>query len=237
RPPLPAHAPDGTPPRPDGSAFLDWLRAPRPEAPPGVWRMGHRARGAEEPDVVPGRQLLSGALIAFLGGWLLCSLLWNGYLGDFWMWPWYVLAPDAWTSGRAGGGFASYVYVGLIFFGVMMVFGKVGGWSEVWRRYIAPHFKRPEPGLAPPAPQEDPARWPQLRQAGAPEVADKLTTEAAGGLMRDVDHARIDRAWQSVRSGRHALADFTRAVLKDGAAACLHPSGARDLTARSARHD
>ena len=50
--------------------------------------------------------------------------------------------------------------------------------------------------------------------------------------MRDVDHARIARAWQGVRSGRHSLATFTGAVLKDGAAACLHPSGERDLPGR-----
>jgi hypothetical protein len=55
--------------------------------------------------------------------------------------------------------------------------------------------------------------------------------------MRDVDHARITRAWQGVRSGRHSLATFTGAVLSEGAAACLHPSGARDLPVRHARHD
>ncbi|OLZ66964.1 ATP-binding protein [Streptomyces sp. IMTB 2501] len=40
-----------------------------------------------------------------------------------------------------------------------------------------------------------------------------------------------------MRSGRHSLATFTGAVLKDGSAACLHPSGERDLPARHARHD
>ncbi|KEG39680.1 hypothetical protein, partial [Streptomyces griseorubens] len=61
--------------------------------------------------------------------------------------------------------------------------------------------------------------------------------DARAGLMRDVDHARIARAWQGVRTGRHSLATFTGAVLKDGAGACPHPSGARDLPVRQARHD
>src|SRR4051794_15163660 len=78
-PPRPASAP-GVPPRPDGSAFLTWLRTPRPAAAPGVWRFGHTPRPEEEPERIPGRQLLSGALIAFLVGWLIWSLLWNGYL-------------------------------------------------------------------------------------------------------------------------------------------------------------
>ncbi|MEB3966927.1 ATP-binding protein, partial [Streptomyces kunmingensis] len=37
--------------------------------------------------------------------------------------------------------------------------------------------------------------------------------------------------------GRHTLAAFAAAVTKDGAAACPHPSGTRDLPARAARHD
>src|SRR5262245_43165352 len=69
-PPRPAHAP-GAPPRPDGAAFLAWLRAPRPETAPGVWRLGHRPRPEQEPERTPTRQLISGALIAFLVGWLI----------------------------------------------------------------------------------------------------------------------------------------------------------------------
>ncbi|MET9868937.1 hypothetical protein ABZZ16_22670, partial [Streptomyces sp. NPDC006386] len=38
-PPRPPRAPEA-PPLPDGSAFLAWLRAPRPDAAPGVWRFG-----------------------------------------------------------------------------------------------------------------------------------------------------------------------------------------------------
>ncbi|HSX99768.1 MAG TPA: ATP-binding protein, partial [Streptomyces sp.] len=103
--------------------------------------------------------------------------------------------------------------------------------------YGAPRFRRPQARQVVPPPQDDPAQWNQLRQAGAGDAAERLVVEAAAGLMRDVDHARIMRAWQGVRSGRHSLATFTGAVLKDGAAACLHPSGERDLPGRLARHD
>lgn len=238
-PPRPT-LPPGTPALPDGSQFLTWLRTPRPETAPGMWRFGHRPRPKEEPERTPLRQLLSGVVISSLGGWLLCSLLWNGYLGGYWMWPWYLLAPDSWANGRAGwlGAAASYVYVGLIFAAVFVFFGKIGGWPELWQRCGPPAWSQAVPApQKPPAPEQDPAEWPQLRAAGAADAAARLAAEARSGLMRDVDHARIARAWQSVRSGRHSLAAFSTAVAKDGAAACLHPSGDRDLPGRSARHD
>ncbi|WP_059252888.1 MULTISPECIES: hypothetical protein [Streptomyces] len=248
-PPMPS-----VPPMPDGSAFLTWLRAPRPQAAPGIWRFRYLPRPEIEPTVTPTRQLLGGAVIAFLCGWLLCSLLWNGYLGDFWQWPWYVMAPDSWVRGEAGqvGGAASWIYTWLVFGAIFALLGKIGHWGELWRRYGAPLVRGAMPALrsaapdgrgtvpaadAPPTPDHDPAEWPQLRRAGAYEAAERLAAEARAGLMRDVDHARISRAWQGVRSGRHSLAGFTGAVLKDGAAACPHPSGARDLPARHARHD
>ena len=56
----PARAPEA------GPSLADWLRTPRPEAQPGIWRFGHRPRPPEEPDRISGRQLLSGAVIAFL---------------------------------------------------------------------------------------------------------------------------------------------------------------------------
>ncbi|WAU86551.1 ATP-binding protein [Streptomyces sp. Qhu-G9] len=237
-PPRPAQAP-GAPPLPDGSAFLTWLRTPRPEAAPGVWRFGHRPRPDEEPDEIPTRQLLSGALIAFLVGWLIWSLLQNRYLGDWWWVPLYLITPDSWRGGDSQiGNFLVYRgYELLVALAIMVAVGRVGRWSEVWRRFAAPHFRRRQPQQAAPAPEEDPAQWNQLRAAGAADAAERLGADARAGLMRDVDHARITRAWQGVRSGRHSLATFTAAVLREGAAACLHPSGERDLPGRLARHD
>ncbi|GGX22420.1 ATP-binding protein [Streptomyces lomondensis] len=239
-PPRPPQAP-ATPP-PDGSAFLAWLRAPRPDAAPGVWRFGHRPRPAEEPEQVPTRQLLSGALIAFLVGWLIWSLLQNGYLGNWWWVPFDLIVPDAWRGadsdlGETGTFLVYRGYELLVALAIMVGVARLGRWGEVWRRFVVPRFRRPEPQTAHPAPQEDPAQWNELRAAGAVDAAERLAAEARAGLMRDVDHARILRAWQGVRTGRHSLATFSGAVLKDGAAACLHPSGERDLPARLARHD
>lgn len=236
-PPRPAHAP-GAPPPPDGSAFLTWLRTARPETLPGIWRFGHRPRPEEEPERIPGRQLFSGALIAFLVGWLIWSLLWNGYLGGWWLLPLYAMIPDSWAEPHS---FASvvvvYAYYVLIAGIIMVGVGRLGRWGEIWRRYGPPAWRRTPRAEPPPAPEEDPAAWPALRAAGAVDAAERLAADARAGLMRDVDHARIVRAWQGVRTGRHSLATFTGAVLKDGAAACPHPSGARDLPVRQARHD
>ncbi|MBK3645438.1 ATP-binding protein [Streptomyces sp. MBT33] len=239
-PPRPTEAP-GVPPRPDGSAFLAWLRTPRPDALPGVWRFGHRPRAAEEPELIPARQLISGALIAFLVGWLIWSLLWNGYLGGWWLLPLYAMIPDSWASPHS---FASvvvvYAYYVLIAVVIMIGVGRLGRWSEIWRRYGPPAWSGKSSAARterPSTPDQDPAEWPQLRAVGAVDAAERLAAEARAGLMRDVDHARISRAWQGVRNGRHDLAAFTGAVLENGSAACLHPSGERDLPARIARHD
>ncbi|GGU26691.1 ATP-binding protein [Streptomyces coeruleorubidus] len=240
-PPRPARAP-GAPPMPDGSSFLTWLRTPRPEAPPGVWRFGHRPRPAEQPEEIPTRQLLSGALIAFLVGWLIWSLLQNGYLGNWWWVPFDLIVPDAWRGADSGigetGTFVVYRgYELLVALAIMVGVSRLGRWGEVWRRFVAPRLRRPESQETQPSAQDDPAQWNELRAAGAVDAAERLAAEARSGLMGDVDHARILRAWQGVRTGRHSLATFSSTVLRDGAAACLHPSGERDLPARLARHD
>lgn len=236
-PPRPTRAPGQGP---DGSTFLTWLRAPRPEAQPGVWRFGHVPRPDQEPEQIPTRQLLSGALIAFLCGWLLWSLLWNGYLGGWWVLPLELFTPDSWreNNDRVGNAFLWYSYYTLIALAIMLAVGRLGRWGELWRRFGPPAWRRAAPvAERAPAPEQDPASWPALRAAGAPDAAERLASDARSGLMRDVDYARIVRAWQGVRSGRHDLPTFSGAVLKDGAAACLHPSGERDLSARVARHD
>ncbi|MEU0184503.1 ATP-binding protein [Streptomyces sp. NPDC006207] len=255
-PPLPGVRPGGAPwhapaesapaATPDGSGLLSWLRAPRPAAAPGVWRLGHRPRPAADPDAVPGRQLVAGALISFLGGWLLWSLLWNGYLGSYWLWPLLALTPDSWR--RAGGNqtaylWASYLYYALIGGALLVFFARIGRWAELWRRFITTPLRRSREeeaaaaGREPADPAQDPAAFPALRQGGAADAADRLAEDARSGLMNDVDFARLSRAWQSVRSEPGRLTAFTDTVLRYGAAACAHPSGARDLPARAARHD
>ncbi|QTZ94389.1 hypothetical protein [Streptomyces auratus] len=242
-PAVPA-APPG--PAPAGSAaeppLLGWLRTPRPAAAPGIWTFGHRPRAAADPDRVPARQLISGAVISFLCGWLLWSLLYNQYLGSYWLWPLLLLTPESWRT--AGGDKmifvgASYLYYGLVLALLAVVFGRLGRWPELARRFLRPALGRMRKGAPAPRPQPaaDRAQWPELRAHGAADAADKLAAEARAGRMNDVDVARIERAWHSVRSGKNSLASFTDTVLRHGAAACAHPSGRRDLARRTAHHD
>ncbi|MFI1258642.1 ATP-binding protein [Streptomyces netropsis] len=241
--PLPGAAPGGPVPAapPPGSAFLAWLRTPRPAAAPGIWAFGHRPRPPHEPDRIAGRPLVSGAVISFLCGWLLWSLMWNGYLGPFWIWPLYALTPDAWHEGMVAV-WTVYIYYALVIGVLLVVFGRLGRWAQVWRRYAVPALRRlwDDSGTPPPAvptPREDPAEWPRLRTAGAHDAADRLTADARHGLMNDVDHARIEHAWESTRARPGGPASFTDTVLRHGAAACAHPSGSRDLPVRAALHD
>ncbi|MFI6415181.1 ATP-binding protein [Streptomyces sp. NPDC050585] len=231
-PPPPRHAPGA----PAGTSIVEWLRTPRPEAEPGVWRFGHRPRAAEEPERVPTRRLVAGALISLLSGWLLWSLLWNGYLGHYWLWPLLVLTPDEWRSDPVTWADASNVYYAVVGTGLLIFFARIGHVPELIRRFV----RRPRATAArptPPRPGADPADWPELRAAGLHEAADRLAEAARTGALGDVDYARIQRAWHGVRTHPGRLAAFTDAVRAQGPAACGHPSGERDLPVRTATHD
>ncbi|MGW7054559.1 ATP-binding protein [Streptomyces sp. NPDC054887] len=234
-PPAPTHAPA------TGPSLTEWLRTPRTADGPGVWSYGHVPRPAEEPETVPGRQLVGGALISLLTALLIWSLCWNGYI-SFWLWPLFWVTPESW---REDGGNMAYVWVTYLYYGLFalllaVAFGRMGRWAEVVRRYLLPKppaaravpDPRTEPGSA-----ADPAEWPELRGAGQTEAAARLAEETRSGRMNDVDYARIRRAWQSVRADPSRLSAFTDTVLRNGAAACTHPSGARDLPVRAAAHD
>ncbi|NEB48680.1 ATP-binding protein, partial [Streptomyces sp. SID339] len=125
-----------------------------------MWRFAHKPRPAQEPDTVPTRQLLSGALISFLVGWLIWSLLWNGYLGGWWVLPIELFLPDAWlyTGDKVGNAVVWYGYYTLIAFAIMIGVGRLGRWGEVWRRFVAPRLRRPDAPPPPPAPEDDPVR-------------------------------------------------------------------------------
>ncbi|GAA2637944.1 hypothetical protein GCM10010425_46410 [Streptomyces spororaveus] len=238
-PPKPSHAPTA------GPTLGDWLRHPRASDGPGVWTYGHVPRAAEEPERTPTRQLISGALISLLAGLLLWSLLWNGYLGGFWLWPLYMFTPDSWAHNRSPESvWASYIWYAVVVSILVIGFGRLGRWPELGRRVLGSRAlrtvqpARPADSAGPEAGgPDDLARWPQLRAAGLGEAAERLEAEAGGGRMNDVDYARIRRAWDSVRVDPSRMRAFTDAVRDKGAGACVHPSGARDLPVRAARHD
>ncbi|MCJ0872371.1 ATP-binding protein [Streptomyces sp. AP-93] len=223
-----------------GPTLADWLRVPRPAAGPGVWSYGHVPRAAQEPEVTPTRQLVSGALISLLAGLLLWSLLWNGYLGGFWLWPLYMFTPDSW-AGTLPSVVASYIWYAIVAATLAIGFGRLGRWPELARRILpggrAARAEVPAPRPVEPGGPDDPAAWADVRAAGLVEVADRLGAEARAGRMNDVDHVRIGRAWETVRADPSRARAFADAVRDKGAGACVHPSGARDLPVRAARHD
>ncbi|MFI5621567.1 ATP-binding protein [Streptomyces sp. NPDC051567] len=244
-PPRPVHPPGVGPsvPAPSrapgaGPTVAQWLRVPRPEAGVGVWRYGHVPRAVEEPEVTPARQLVTGALISAVAGLLLWSLLWNGYLGHFWLWPLLVFTPDSWR-GRMPFVVAGYTWYAIVIAIFVVGFGRLGRWPELLRRAL----RRAVPGRsAVPVPvvsgePEDPAAWPYLRAAGLGQAAEILTAEAGAGRMTDVDYVRLRRAWESTAAHPGRRAQFGAAVRERGAGACAHPSGVRDLPVRAARHD
>ncbi|MGI5378565.1 ATP/GTP-binding protein [Streptomyces sp. CA-251387] len=117
---------------------------------------------------------------------------------------------------------------------VLWPFARLGGWWSLARAWLAARGRAAQ-GPSPVA-AEPRARWPELRDAGQHQAADVLTAEVLAGRMNDVDCARIEYGWVRARSqGR--VAAFTDTVLREGAAAFTHPSGARDLSGRTARHD
>ncbi|MDX3060688.1 ATP/GTP-binding protein [Streptomyces sp. ND04-05B] len=255
-PPRPAGPPPSTPPRPAapppghapaaGPGLAEWLRTPRPEREPGVWRYGHTPRPPEKPEGVSDRSLLVGVLISALCGLLLWSLWRNGYI-PYRLVPLKLFTPgDWWYAGTFGGprtiegGDALTVYEAVLFGLLVYGCGRLGNWSEIFGRHVV---ARGLPFLA-------------LTTAAAGALAQLLVWKDAVPVVRPVlilvasvaggevfqsqtvvnviytlitlgvlwPFARLGR-WRELIAGR-----------RKGAAA-LHPSGARDLPRRTARHD
>ncbi|WP_225823202.1 ATP/GTP-binding protein [Streptomyces naphthomycinicus] len=119
---------------------------------------------------------------------------------------------------------------------VLWPFARVGGWWTLAKDALAERQRAKAPQAAPPVADRRPSQWPELRETGQHQAADLLTAEMQAGRMNDVDCVRVSRMWTTARA-RARLSSFTDTVLREGAAAWIHPSGARDLPGRTARHD
>ncbi|MFJ8663882.1 ATP/GTP-binding protein [Streptomyces sp. NPDC093795] len=139
-PPVPASVPNG-----GGTTLVDWLRAPRPAAGPGVWRYGHVPRPDHEPDEPHLRAVLTGTVLSLLVAVLFWSLLRNGYI-PYWDVPIKLFTPGDWwrplgggPQPDTGGPLAFALYRLVLFGGVFYGAGRLGRWPYAWRRLTQEH--------------------------------------------------------------------------------------------------
>ncbi|MFC9479431.1 type IV secretory system conjugative DNA transfer family protein [Streptomyces griseus] len=150
RPARPATAPSiGQPP--PGAPVDAWLRTPRPQQEPGVWRYGYTPPPPEASERVSDRSLLVGALISLLTALLLWSLWRNGYL-PYRLVPLKLFTPGEWwypgTSGgprTIEGSDALTVYESILFGLLAYGCGRIGNFSELFHRHVV---ERGQPFLA-----------------------------------------------------------------------------------------
>ncbi|MCX4488182.1 ATP/GTP-binding protein [Streptomyces anulatus] len=195
----------------------------------GNWPALYRRLVLDRPQ--PGRAL-AAALTGLLVVWVVLA---TNLLPFFYAIVHLLIPMSALRGHRETAALLGFAVHALVAGALLWPFARTGGWLQLFRKpdpavAVEPADMEPETG-------EDPAGWPQLRAAGQPGAADRLAAEVAGLRMNDVDCARIDHAWSRVEAGALSPGVFVDAVVKQGAAACLHPSGNRDLPVRAATHD
>ncbi|MFI7084889.1 ATP/GTP-binding protein [Streptomyces anulatus] len=195
----------------------------------GNWPALYRRLVLDRPQ--PGRAL-AAALTGLLVVWVVLA---TNLLPFFYAIVHLLIPMSALRGHRETAALLGVAVHALVAGALLWPFARTGGWLQLFRKpdpavAVEPADMEPETG-------EDPAGWPQLRAAGQPGAADRLAAEVAGRRMNDVDCARIDHAWSRVEAGALSPGVFVDAVVKQGAAACLHPSGNRDLPVRAATHD
>ncbi|MFF2045969.1 ATP-binding protein [Kitasatospora sp. NPDC058170] len=218
-----------------------WVAAPRPDAAPGVYRQGYRQIDPDraEDAKVPTWPLLLRAGLNAVVGWF--TYLYGTQLLTYllvWFGTQTGIGPLAEPS-ESEAMITLLVANAAVITVVIKVFGRMGRWTEVWRRFAAPLLSRTvtqaepteEGGAAEAARPTDP--WGALRRGGAAVAAGRLDAEAVG----DVDYVRIQQAWESAQADRVFVPAFVEQVTARGAAAFAHPSEVRELPGRAERHD
>ncbi|MGV9269242.1 ATP-binding protein [Kitasatospora sp. NPDC003701] len=212
-----------------------WVAAPRPEAAPGVYRQGYvevdpdRAEDAK----VPTWPLLLRAGLNAVVGWL-------AYVYGVELAKYATTLIGVLPTRSAFVAVSVILTLNVLMLAVVIkVFGRMGRWPEVWRRYVAPLMARTvtteEPAEEGTAAQAERTRdpWAALRLGGAAAAAARLDGEPTG----DVDYVRIQRAWESAQADPVFVPAFVEQVAARGAAAFAHPSEARELAGRDEQHD
>ncbi|MEU3661971.1 ATP/GTP-binding protein [Streptomyces sp. NPDC032940] len=147
----------------------------------------------------------------------------------------FLIALFTGSWGAAGAPVTVFLVDTSITVAVLWASARWGDWWPLLRHWRTARRAGPRPDGDPVAVAPR-SKWPLLRLAGQTQAADLLSAEVLTGRMNDVDCARVERAWDLLHAqGR--LASFTETVLRHGAAAWTHPSGARDLPRRTATHD
>ncbi|MEY9942860.1 hypothetical protein ABH932_007696 [Streptacidiphilus sp. MAP5-52] len=247
-----------------GFDLVGWATTARHPGPVGVFGLGpapiDRDEQALADEAVPGGKLLLRAGLNLVVAYVLFDLV----QGPF-VWLVSILLPGFTRAAGQKDWWAitlSYLlYVPLLALFVW-VFGRMGRWKVVWRRYGRPLLRqlstagepmpqakapaRPQPqrgaagASAPPtgaADQEPADVWEPLRNVAHPGTLALLDAETAQRHVGDVDHQRLLQALSCVRHDPDRLGALLGAVRDHGAAACAHPSGARDLAGRSPAQD
>lgn len=251
-PPYPTYSPGGggqqarIPGQQPGSRGFDlvgWLSAERQVGKAGVFALGPAARSPRDQEAadadIPAWKLLMRAALNLLVGWIVFDM------GSRVLLPFTAgFIPRSWGESALGAIFQLAVWAVLLLV-LIKVFGRMGRWPLVWRRYGRPLVRRvrgaaerkavvPAQGGAQPV--VDP--WWAFRPLAGPGGLVLLDQETAAGRVGDVDHQRLNRALECVRDYPDRLAALLDAVRDHGAAACAHPSGTRDLPGRHGeRHD
>ena len=257
-PTVPPRVPGGAaiPPQQGASAagfdLVGWVSATRHRAPTGVFGLGPEPRSADEKtladDAIPGWKLLLRAALNAVVAYELFL-----YSQPAITWLFQLLFPGEIAGVQHNDSTAImianilWVLTALL---LIWIFGRMGRWRAVGRRYVLPLVrgllaaqrkhaaekaqKEKEAGGEPQGPVDP---WGPLRAVADPGTLAVLDGETAQGLVGDVDHQRLLRALECVRHDPARLSALLGAVREHGAVACGHPSGARELVGRGPAND